>query len=672
MATVCVLYVLEIPVCHSESEEPFRKHVACTVMPRFSKPTTLRTRTDDDKSPRRITRATMTAAKTIEPGSRWQWSFRAHMVALVIGCVLPLAGLAVVTIRQFGEAQREIYRSEVIGAARSASAAVDQQLYNTEKLLSELALLHLPDADGLPAFYERCLAVAEQYQGWILLTDPSGNQQFNTRRPFGAALPRLAQTQDFRIAVATRERRISDLSVGTVDRQSEVAVYVPIARDDRAPLVLAMAFPPEAIAQLLAAQGYPPEWAVFVIDRQGTMIARHGSDALLAGAGPGEQVPEIVAGKNGASYRSFGAAGIAAYGGVARSPLSGWRVVVSVPEATVDAPLWRSLGRFALLGLGLSALALGTAFAIAQHLTNNLKTLAGAASALGRREPLPLVVSTVREVSGVASTLSHAAAELAASDQQLRNSQDQLLHAQKLEALGTLAGGIAHDLNNTLVPVIGLTKLMMKRWPDERRGHANMDIILQAGERGRDLVRQILAFSRKEKPARQPLDVAALVRKSLKMLTASLPSTLHIEEAIEDVPPMSGDASQLDQIVLNLVVNAAQAIGGKIGTIRVVLRCDPPQPLDGHPERQSGAPVIHLSVSDTGCGMDEATAQHVFEPFFTTKPVGEGTGLGLSVVHGIVLQHDGRISVESRVGQGTCFDVYFPSLSRETPLLGAA
>jgi len=254
--------------------------------------------------------------------------------------------------------------------------------------------------------------------------------------------------------------------------------------------------------------------------------------------------------------------------------------------------------------------------------------------------------------------------ELRTAEERHRNLERQLLHAHKLEALGTLAGGIAHDLNNTLVPVLGLAKLTMKRLPEESRERANLAMILKAGERGRDLVRQILAFSRKDAPTRQTVDLALLVSDSLKMLHASLPATIQIVEAIESAPMVSADPAQLHQIVVNFIVNAAQAIGEKMGTITVALKCETqaPREIASHQGQ-----IAHLSVRDTGCGMDEATVQRIFEPFFTTKPVGVGTGLGLSVVDGIVAQHGGCITVQSSQGTGTCFHVYLPALSGEEP-----
>jgi PAS domain S-box-containing protein len=240
----------------------------------------------------------------------------------------------------------------------------------------------------------------------------------------------------------------------------------------------------------------------------------------------------------------------------------------------------------------------------------------------------------------------------------------QLLHAQKLDALGTLAGGVAHDLNNTLVPVIALSKLVRNKLPEKSRERANLEMIMLAGERARQLVGQILAFSRKDKPNKQVFCVGTVVADAVKLLRASVPATIRIDEATSEVPLMAGDPGQMHQVIINLVVNAVQAIGDAMGTVMVGLRPESGELLDQDPHQPSG-PMIRLSVRDSGRGMDETTRRRVFEPFFTTKEVGQGTGLGLSIVHGIVAEHGGRITVESQVGKGTCFNVLLPALSAE-------
>jgi len=250
--------------------------------------------------------------------------------------------------------------------------------------------------------------------------------------------------------------------------------------------------------------------------------------------------------------------------------------------------------------------------------------------------------------------------ELRAAEARRREMEEQLQHSQKLEALGTLAGGVAHELNNTLVPILALTKITARRFAADSRERTNLDTVLHAGERARSLVQQILAFSRKEAPARQRVDAGALVLDALKMLRATLPSTIRITETVGAAPPVLADPGQLCQIVTNLVTNAAQAIGGRIGRIAVEVGA---AAIDGHGEAPSIGPAgaFRLAVSDTGCGMDEVTRRRIFEPFFTTKPVGEGTGLGLAVVHGIVVDHGGRIAVASELGRGTCVEVFLPA-----------
>jgi PAS domain S-box-containing protein len=246
--------------------------------------------------------------------------------------------------------------------------------------------------------------------------------------------------------------------------------------------------------------------------------------------------------------------------------------------------------------------------------------------------------------------------ELRAAERQQREAEQQLHRAQKLEALGRLAGGIAHDLNNTLVPVLALTKVGMRGLSPDDRMHRNLTLIHHSAERARDLVSQILAFSRNEEIPREAISLSKLVRNAMGLLRASIPRTIEIEEGIEAEPLIWGNEGQLHQVITNLVANAAYAVGTAIGKIRIEVSLE----NDTAARRWNGATMARLSVIDTGPGMDEATHQRIFEPFFTTKPVGEGTGLGLSVAHGIVSRHGGSIAAISRIGQGSQFDIFLP------------
>ncbi len=250
--------------------------------------------------------------------------------------------------------------------------------------------------------------------------------------------------------------------------------------------------------------------------------------------------------------------------------------------------------------------------------------------------------------------------------------ESQLRHSQKLEALGNLAGGIAHDLNNTLVPILALSKLGMKRFPAGTADHQDLETIARAGAHARDLVKQVLAFSRNEPTVKQKIDLAALVREALKMLRASVPTTIRIVESIDPVPPVHADATQISQVVMNLVTNAAQAIGDTLGTVNVAVT--PISEGIAAGRAASGAPsrpaAVRLSVADSGCGIDQAVLDRIFEPFFTTKAVGQGTGLGLAVVHGIVTSHGGRIECRSKPGEGSEFTVVLPVAAGDEAMPG--
>ena len=252
-------------------------------------------------------------------------------------------------------------------------------------------------------------------------------------------------------------------------------------------------------------------------------------------------------------------------------------------------------------------------------------------------------------------------------EERQRELERQLLHSQKLDALGTLAGGIAHDLNNTLMPILALSQLLIQQMPEGSSEREDLETVVQASRHGRDLVQRILAFSRNQEAAKTRVDLAAAIGQALQMLRPTIPATVLINQQIEEVPPILADGGQLQQVIVNLVSNARQAIGNDLGTITIGV-----SPASRRSNRRYGGDFVRLRVADTGCGMDAETMDRVFEPFFTTKKVGEGTGLGLSVVHGIIGDHGGQIEVRSRVGKGTEFIIFLPIAETAALPIGAA
>ena len=242
--------------------------------------------------------------------------------------------------------------------------------------------------------------------------------------------------------------------------------------------------------------------------------------------------------------------------------------------------------------------------------------------------------------------------------------QSQLLHAQKLESVGRLAGGVAHDFNNMLGAVLGYTELLLADIPADHPHHADLLEIRKAAERAANLTRQLLAFASKQTILPRTLDLNAAVGDLLNMLRRLISEKIELDwRPAPDLPAVRLDPTQLDQVLANLCVNASDAIArhGKI-ILETKRICLEEADCVGRPDRRPGTFAM-LSVTDTGCGMTTETLSRIFEPFFTTKVVGEGTGLGLPCVYGIVQQNNGFIEVESRLGRGTAFHIYLPSYS---------
>ena len=256
--------------------------------------------------------------------------------------------------------------------------------------------------------------------------------------------------------------------------------------------------------------------------------------------------------------------------------------------------------------------------------------------------------------------------------------EDQLKSAQRVEAIGTLAGGIAHDFNNILAPIMGYTEISMVELPEDSEIRSNLNKVLQASNRAKDLVKQILTFSRQREKETKPIKCQTIIKEALKLLRASIPSTIEIQQRVNpDCGYVMGDATQIHQIIMNLCTNAFHAMEDRGGSLAVnleevdLLEQATRLKTDLLPGRYA-----RLSVSDTGHGMEASVMARVFDPYFTTKEKDKGTGLGLAVIHGIVKSHGGDITVTSQPGQGTTFEVFLPitesTYSDEEPRLAMA
>jgi two-component system cell cycle sensor histidine kinase/response regulator CckA len=291
-------------------------------------------------------------------------------------------------------------------------------------------------------------------------------------------------------------------------------------------------------------------------------------------------------------------------------------------------------------------------------------------AATGKTLALEVSASCERHVLGnVTTVFARDLTARKAMERQRDTLEAQLRESQKMQAVGTMAGGIAHDFNNILGAILGNVELAKQDVDKNSNARISLTEIEKAGRRARDLVSQILAFSRNESKQRLPVSLKDVVLETIRLVQVTLPAGLDLKvDLAAEVPAILADSTRVQQALLNLCTNAVHAIGKQSGAISIQLETSHVAGLEAERLGLAQGLYAKLTVADSGEGMDKETLQRIFEPFFTTKEVGQGTGLGLAVVHGVMRTHSGSVDVRSTKGQGSTFTLYFPALELELPV----
>ncbi len=598
-------------------------------------------------------------------------SFAARLNLLVAVMVLTSGfALALLSI-DAARSHRATNERQLAGVARALSLASDGEVAKLEAMGRTLAASPYLQLGELRAFELQARKVTGSPMAWIVLADADGQQLVNTGAPPGTPLPVGAKAgfQSRWTQLQTKERTVSNLTSGRIHKGPILAVDLLVRRAGKPTYDLAVITTPAAMQELLDRQALPQGWYGGLLDGEGRFIARNVDPLTHVGRPASPSMLEHLNASREGVFEGVSLDGHKTLSAFHTSSLTGWTMSVAMPRSEGVGYLDRSL-RLALLAVaGLMLAGVITAVLLTNGANRAMAQLGQAARGVGDGGAVHFTPSGVREIDLVGAALAEASARLRARERELRELNDtleqrvqdateKLIQAQKLEAMGRLVGGVAHDFNNLLTAVLGNIDMLRRRLTEPKLVRY-ADNAQEAAERGARLTGQLLAFARKQRLKPQPVDVALALGGMSDLLSGALGGQVSLTMRIPaDLPAAQADPTQLELVVLNLAINARDAMenGGRVEIS--VERRTVTEP--GAPESPPPGDFVVISVADTGTGMAPDVRARAFEPFFTTKEVGRGSGLGLSQILGVVQQLGGGVEIETSPGSGARVDVFLP------------
>jgi signal transduction histidine kinase len=619
-------------------------------------------------------------------------SFRTIVVGIALIAILPTVAFSAFLLLRYGASERELAERTLIESARAVANAIDAKFLAAEAALLVLRESVLLEDQTLAEFETRLRGAAAQTQLTFVLIDSSGRQLINTAVSRQSALG-VSDTGLWAGVFQDGHTVVSEVIRGPTTGRLLAAVGVPVYRDGTVRWALTAELFFEDFEPIVREPGVPADWIVSIVDRNGVHLLRSHNNDDFVGKPLVPVLVEHIQAEGGGTLRTISLEGIPLISTVQFARRSGWAAAVGLPVASLEGPVYRSLRDLGAIGVGAGALAIALALFVARVLSHAFSRLTGAAASVGRGEIASPSPTIVREINAVADVLAAASRELNGLTRNLESlviertrslsdanaalrseidrrqeSEDQLRQVQKIEAIGQLTGGIAHDFNNMMAVVLSALSLIRRRLGDEGSEVGQyIDGAHQAAERAANLTARLLAFSRQQALAPEIVDLRQLFSELQEVLARTIPENITID--IEVAPgawPIFADRQSLENALLNLAINARDAMpeGGRLSIEVSNMDAADVVALGGgiRPDE-----AVSIAVRDTGFGIPRDVIDRVFDPFFTTKPSGEGTGLGLSQVHGFIKQSGGHIAIESAVGDGTTVVLYFLRSEREAP-----
>jgi signal transduction histidine kinase len=595
-----------------------------------------------------------------------------RLLALLLTIAVLCTSLMVWSAYDFA---RDQAKRQILDTARALSRVLDGEFARYDLMLRALAVSPSVAKRDWRAVDREARNIAPNRGSWITVTDPEGRQLVDTRQPAGTDMSGRVGPARTWPTIDHGSTHICDLEVGEVGER-KLCVEIPLLQKGRPAYVLSIWLQPGALATVLARQRLEKDWRATILDSRNAFVWR----SLFAERVLGRKAdPDLLKAQDISDEGVFpgkNLEGARAYVAYSRSPTSRWSFVILVPRAQLDAGIWPGLTTGLLLVAALMAIGSLASVRWMRRFASSVDALAAGAGALARRDHYHQPDTRIQELNDIAVALGDADRTLKLRDADLERlnasladrvdaavaarevALRQLNEARKLETLGQLTGGVAHDFNNLLSPIMGSLEMLQIRLAGDAKSARLIDAALGSSERAKLLVSRLLAFARRQALRPQTVDVSALVGDMVDLISRSLGSSIRVTiDAAEGFAPAHVDRNQLELALLNLSVNARDAMP-EGGTLSVSVSQMRP-PADEMPAA-GDQDYIRISLVDTGAGMDEETLAHAIEPFFTTKPRGQGTGLGLSMVHGLAAQSGGGFVLSSTPGLGTRADIWLP------------
>jgi signal transduction histidine kinase/CheY-like chemotaxis protein len=595
---------------------------------------------------------------------------------LVLAVLIPALFTAALLLVDSYRQERASISRQMIETARALALVVDRQIGQDRVMLEALAASPSLKAGDWAAFDAQAREATRNTGNWVAVS-VDGVQLVNTHVPLGAALPRSTNAGIIWSQRPGQRLLVSNLFYSRLSHTPVLALAFRLPRPGGGVAELAVLRDASSFDRVWRDQGYPSRWLGSIVDTRGVIVARNQNGAARVGTSASPSMKQRLNTIPSGVTETTTLDGVKSVTAWARAPEYGWRVVVAVPRAEINAVAQRSLAWAGLLGLALLAVGVGLAGLVARRLVGPVEALADSAQAWAAGQPARATPSGVREFDALADSLAQASGAVQAHQRELQDlnaslevrvaertrelaeATETLVQVQKMEAIGRLTGGVAHDFNNLLMAVLGNLDLLARRITDPRQ-LKYVDQARAAGERGAKLTAQLLAFARRQRLEARPIDVNQAIQAAADLLRSTLGGSHGLDcETMPDLWPAMGDVTQVELMIVNLALNARDAMpeGGRIAISSANIHL---KELPTRPEAPPPGEYAMIVVSDTGEGMAPDVLARAFEPFFTTKPLGKGSGLGLPQVLGLAKQLGGGVQIETAAGAGVTVRVYLP------------